>query len=57
MKVLNNYPPFIIEYISKEYYKRGLNEYTTEKGYLLETCRAAQDTYKKLLKYFEYEGF
>lgn len=49
-----NIPPFIIEDKSKEYYKRGLNQYTTEKGYLIETCRAAQDTYKKLLEYFEY---
>ncbi len=47
-------PPFIIEDISKDYYRRGLKEYTSEKGYLIETCRAAQDTYKKLLQYFEY---
>ena len=50
----NNIPPFIIEDVSKEYYRRGLKEYTTEKGYLVETCRAAQDSYKKLLEYFEY---
>lgn len=49
-----NIVPFIIEDRSQEYYKRGLNEYLTEKGYLVETCRAAQDTYKKLLEYFEY---
>ena len=50
----NNIPPFIIEDASKEYYRRGLKEYGAEKGYLIETCRAAQDTYKKLLEYFEY---
>ena len=50
----NNIPPFIIEDVAKEYYRRGLKEYSTEKGYLLETCRAAQDAYKKLLEYFEY---
>ncbi len=49
-----NIPPFIIEDASKEYYRRGLNEYLTEKGFLVETCRAAQDAYKKLLEYFEY---
>ena len=49
-----NIPPFIIEDKSKEYYKRGLREYTTEKGFLVETCRASQDAYKKLLEYFEY---
>lgn len=50
----NNIPPFIIEDVAKEYYRRGLKEYSTEKGFLLETCRAAQDAYKKLLEYFEY---
>ena len=49
-----NIPPFIIEDKSQDYYKRGLKEYTVEKGYLIETCRAAQDLYKELLKYFEY---
>ncbi|MBQ4559535.1 MAG: Fic family protein [Tyzzerella sp.] len=49
-----NIPPFIIEDVSKDYYRRGLKEYETEKGFLVETCRAAQDTYKKLLEYFEY---
>lgn len=49
-----NIPPFIIEDMSKDYYRRGLNEYTMEKGFLIETCRAAQDAYKKLLVYFEY---
>lgn len=52
-----NIPPFIVEDVSQEYYKRGLKEYTAEKGYLQETCKAAQDAYKKLLKYFEYEEF
>lgn len=49
-----NIPPFIIEDRAQEYYKRGLREYSTEKGYLVKTCRAAQDTYKILLEYFEY---
>ena len=49
-----NIPPFIIEDKSQDYYKRGLKEYTVEKGYLIKTCRAAQDLYKELLKYFEY---
>lgn len=50
----NNIIPFIIEDISKEYYRRGLREYLSEKGFLLDTCRAAQDSYKKILQYFEY---
>lgn len=50
----NNIPPFVIEDSAKEYYRRGLNEYASEKGYLTETCRLSQDNYKKLLEYFEY---
>ena len=50
----NNISPFIIEDASKDYYRRGLKEYESEKGFLVETCRAAQDGYKKLLEYFEY---
>lgn len=49
-----NIPPFIIEDVAKDYYRRGLREYVNEKGYLVDTCRAAQDVYKKLLQYFEY---
>lgn len=49
-----NILPFIIEDTMKDYYRRGFNEYTKEKGFLIETCRASQDTYKKLLEYFEY---
>lgn len=49
-----NIPPFIIEDSSKDFYRRGLNEYPEEKGFLVETCRASQDSYKKLLEYFEY---
>ena len=50
----NNICPFIIDDTMKDYYRRGLNEYKDEKGYLLETCRASQDEYRKLLEYFEY---
>ncbi len=49
-----NIAPFIIEDVVKDYYRRGLKEYPTEKGFLLDTCRASQDSYKKLLEYFEY---
>ncbi len=49
-----NIIPFIIEDVVKDYYRRGLKEYITEKGFLLDTCRASQDSYKKLLEYFEY---
>lgn len=49
----NNIVPFIIEDEFKLYYYRGLKEWDTERGYLTETCLAAQDKYKKWLEYFQ----
>lgn len=49
----NNIVPFIIEDVDKDFYRRGLSEYRNEPGFLLETCRASQDKYDILLKYFE----
>lgn len=48
----NNIVPFIIEDEFKLYYYRGLKEWKTERGYLTNTCLAAQDRYKKWLEYF-----
>lgn len=48
----NNIVPFIIEDDIKMYYYRGLNEWGTEKGYLTDTCLAAQDKFRKYLDYF-----
>ena len=47
--------PFIIEDSKKMFYYRGLKEWDSEPGYLIETCLDGQDTYKKLLNYFEIE--
>lgn len=44
--------PFIIEDRHKQFYYRGLKEFKEERGYLLDTCYAAQDEYEKLLHYF-----
>lgn len=49
----HNIVPFIIEDEFKQYYYRGLREYKKEKGFLVETCLAAQDKFKKHLDYFE----
>ena len=49
----NNIVPFIIEDEIKMYYYRGLREWKTEKGFLLDTCLSAQDKYKKYLDYFK----
>ncbi len=48
----NNVIPFIIENDHKFFYYRGLAEYPSVKGYLVETCLSAQDSYKELIKYF-----
>lgn len=48
----NGIVPFIIEDTIKEYYYRGLKEWRKEPGYLTDTCLAAQDRFKSVLKYF-----
>ena len=54
----NNIVPFIIDEELKMFYYRGLHEWKTERGYLMDTCLAAQDKFKKYLDYFRvpYEG-
>ena len=48
----NNIVPFIIDEDLKMFYYRGLSEWNNEKGYLTDTCLAAQDKFKKYLEYF-----
>lgn len=48
----HNIVPFIIEDNLKLFYYRGLKEWDNEKGYLTDTCLAAQDKYKTYLNYF-----
>lgn len=50
-----NIVPFIIEDNLKLYYYRGLKEWNQEKGYLTDTCLAAQDKYKAYLDFFRIE--
>ncbi|MDY5869259.1 MAG: Fic family protein [Lachnospiraceae bacterium] len=50
-----NIVPFIIEDNLKLYYYRGLKEWNREKGYLTDTCLAAQDKYKAYLDFFRIE--
>ncbi len=47
-----NITPFIITDDMKLNYYRGLNEWKREKGFLRDTCLAAQDTFKQYLDYF-----
>jgi Fic family protein len=44
--------PFIIDEEHKNYYYRGLREFKDTPGYLIDTCRSAQDRYKEHLAYF-----
>lgn len=48
----NNIVPFIIDDKYKTYYYRGLKEWDSERGFLLETCLFMQDNFKKWLEYF-----
>ena len=51
-----NIVPFIIEdNLKLYYYNRGLKEWNQEKGYLTDTCLAAQDKYKAYLNFFRIE--
>ena len=44
--------PFIIEDDIKYFYYRGLKEWQQEKGFLRDTCLAAQDKFQAILNYF-----
>ncbi len=50
-----NFVPFIIDEQLKLFYYRGLKEWASERGYLRDTCRAAQDKFKAYLDYFGIE--
>ena len=48
----NNIVPFIVDDNLKMFYYPGLKEWKKKKGYLTDTCLAAQDKYKAYLDYF-----
>jgi Fic family protein len=48
----NDIVPFIIDDRHKQFYYRGLKEFANIRGYLLDTCLSAQDTYKEWTDYF-----
>ena len=49
----NDIVPFIITDDMKMFYYRGLQNWQTDRGYLCDTCLAAQDRFKKVLDYFK----
>ena len=44
--------PFVISDDAKAFYYRGLSEWNRERGYLRDTCLAAQGRFKEWLAYF-----
>ena len=52
----HNVVPFIIDERHKLFYYRGLAEWDSERGYLLDTCLSAQDQFRKVLEYFRIEA-
>ena len=48
----NRITPFIITDEMKLFYYRGLKNWDSERGWLLDTCLAAQDTFKEWLGYY-----
>jgi len=49
----NGFVPFSITDELKMYYYRGLQQWNSQRGYLLDTCLTAQDNYKAILDYFK----
>ena len=49
----NGFVPFIINDELKMFYYRGLQQWNSVRGYLLDTCLTAQDNYKAVLDYFK----
>ena len=48
----HNVVPFIIDEEHKLFYYRGLKEWQSERGYLMDTCLSAQDQFRAVLNYF-----
>ena len=51
----HNIVPFIIDEEHKLFYYRGLKEWDSERGYLIDTCLSAQDKFKTILQKFNIE--
>lgn len=51
----NNIIPFIIDHEHKLFYYRGLKEYNSNRGFLLDTCLSSQDRYEAMVSYFMQE--
>lgn len=52
----HNVMPFVIKDIHREFYYRGLSNWGTENGYLLDTLGMSQDMYEQFLKRMKFTG-
>lgn len=52
----HNVIPFINDEKHKQFYYHGLKEFERVPGYLIDTCRLAQDTFQQWINYFYPEG-
>ena len=52
LELKNSVIPFIIDERHKQFYYRGLKEFPAVRGFLVDTCLSAQDTYREWVKYF-----
>ncbi len=50
--LVNGIVPFVVADDMKLFYYRGLSEWDNERGFLIDTCLAAQDRFKQWLDYF-----
>lgn len=52
----HNIMPFVIKDVHREFYYRGLSNWGTQNGYLLDTLGMSQDMYKQFLKKMKFTG-
>lgn len=52
----HNIMPFVIKVVHREFYYRGLSNWGTENGYLLDTLGMSQDMYEQFLKKMKFTG-
>lgn len=52
----HNIVPFVLKDVHRDFYYRGLNTWSDEKGYLLDTVGMEQDMYKGFLEKFNFRG-
>ncbi len=52
IRTITGYEVEVYGEVEELFYYRGLKEWSSEKGFLIDTCLTAQDRFKKYLDYF-----